>query len=445
MPIALDPPNAVDSHQHQHHDHSHPSDVTMIATTQSQSQWLFTEDELLLAPSIVDGGLSSEKERENRGKGVNFILQAGIMLKLPQITLATASVFLHRFYMRHSMVDSPTKGPGFHYYSMAATCLFLATKVEENCRKMKELVIACVRVAQKDPYKLVDEQDKEYWRWRDNILHSEDVLLEALCFDLSLEAPYKTLFDLLLQFHVESSKKLRNSAWAFVNDSCLTQLCLLFSSRTIAASAFYAAAKYTQTAFPDDGIGRPWWHAIGIDIGEIRKACNYMAEMYENVPTKPGRDGLVYEKTPNIHELDDQTRIRSTRSEDHNGANESLDSTEAGRGSKRERDEEAEENKDNLAAVVDPAGSNPVHNGTAEASPFKKRKIKEESPVNGNDTSAPDTQTRPAAPANATTNGKTSPQPSSTKQEAQPVVKASTGNLAKENDEEVSEEGEVES
>ena len=91
-----------------------PSELLMVA----ESQWLFTEAELLLAPSIIDGKLSPEKERENRSKGVNFILQAGIMLKLPQITLATASVFLHRFYMRHSMIDVPGRMPVFHYYSM---------------------------------------------------------------------------------------------------------------------------------------------------------------------------------------------------------------------------------------------------------------------------------------------------------------------------------------
>jgi protein BUR2 len=87
-----------------------PSEVLMIA----ESQWLFTEDELLRTPSIIDG-LSPDKERENRGKGVNFILQVGIMLKLPQITLATASVFLHRFYMRHSMKGEANQ-QGFHHY-----------------------------------------------------------------------------------------------------------------------------------------------------------------------------------------------------------------------------------------------------------------------------------------------------------------------------------------
>jgi Cyclin, N-terminal domain len=67
------------------------------------------------------------QEQSNRSKGVNFITQVGMLLKLPQLTLATASVYLHRFFMRHFMVDLPN-WPGLHHYAIAATALFLATK-----------------------------------------------------------------------------------------------------------------------------------------------------------------------------------------------------------------------------------------------------------------------------------------------------------------------------
>jgi protein BUR2 len=96
----------------------------------TESQWLFTEDDLEQTPSVL-AGLSPAQERQNRAKGINFIIQTGIMLKLPQITLSTASVYLHRFFMRHTMIaDKSMPGrPHHHYYSVAAACLFLATKV----------------------------------------------------------------------------------------------------------------------------------------------------------------------------------------------------------------------------------------------------------------------------------------------------------------------------
>jgi hypothetical protein len=82
----------------------------------SESQWIFTEEELLRTPSALDG-ISPESEREQRGKGCNFILQMGIQLKLPQLTLATASVFLHRFYMQNSLKKH-------HYYVCLSDGLF---------------------------------------------------------------------------------------------------------------------------------------------------------------------------------------------------------------------------------------------------------------------------------------------------------------------------------
>ena len=87
------------------------------AVAEAEKQWIFTEDELLRTPSLVDG-MSVEEERALRKKGVNFILQVGYMLKLPQTTLFTASVFLNRFIMRHSLVPKPGYKPLHHFVSL---------------------------------------------------------------------------------------------------------------------------------------------------------------------------------------------------------------------------------------------------------------------------------------------------------------------------------------
>ena len=156
---------------------------------------------------------------------------------------------------------------------------------------MKELVVACVRVALKDPNKLVDEQTKDFWKWRDTILYSEDVLLESLCFDLSMEPPYKTMYDMLRYYGVEHNKRLRNAAWAFLSDSCLTQLCLLFTSRTIAAASLYAGARLVGLELPEED-GKPWWEVQYVKLREIRRACNLMADVYEESPSKDGETSI---------------------------------------------------------------------------------------------------------------------------------------------------------
>ncbi|KAH8423898.1 putative cyclin [Aspergillus melleus] len=292
---------------------SHPSDKRRPIPAPSnpvlleiQSQWLFTDEELARTPSQLDG-MKLEAENTSRSKGVNFITQVGIMLKLPQLTLATAAVYLHRFFMRFSMVDLPQR-PGMHPYPIAATSLFLATKVEENVRRMRELVVACCRVAQKQPNLVVDEQSKEFWRWRDTILHHEDMVLEAICFDLQLEQPYRILYDFICFFGVNENKPLRNAAWAFVNDSMFTVLCLQFPARIIAAAALYAAARHCDVGFPDDDSDRPWWEQIDVDLTQVRRACTRMAQLYENNAMQ--KHSQYYPTTPIISdEGTEKTRI----------------------------------------------------------------------------------------------------------------------------------------
>ncbi|CRG92491.1 hypothetical protein PISL3812_09552 [Talaromyces islandicus] len=247
----------------------------------AQKQWYFTDEELLRTPSLLDG-MSMETEHVQRSKGVNFIMQVGIMLKLPQLTLTTAAVFMHRFFVRYSMVDQPPRRPGMHPYSVAAGCLFLASKVDENCRKIREVVIACCRVAQKNPDLVVDEQSKEFWKWKDTLLAYEDLCLEALCFDLQLEQPHKVCYDFLIYFGKADHKHLRNAAWAFLNDSNFTVLCLQFYPRTIAAAALWAGARLCDVAFEDDEEGRPWWEQIDVNLADVRRAVSRMTQLYEN-------------------------------------------------------------------------------------------------------------------------------------------------------------------
>ncbi|PSK44184.1 hypothetical protein B9Z65_164 [Elsinoe australis] len=278
------PPTALDTQLHASQPalRQRPKSPNRVLA-EAEEQWIFEEDELSRTPSAQDG-MSLEKEKELRAKGINFIRQVGIMLKLPELTLSTAAIFFNRYLMRMSLVDRPGM-KALHHYTLGATCLFLATKVEESCRKMKDMVVACCRVAQKNPNLIIDEQSKDFWRWRDTILNNEDVLLETLCFDLTIEAPHKQLFEMLKYYQVEHNKALRNAAWAFVTDSNMTQLCLLCTSRTIAAAALYAGARLCSVRLPDTN-SKPWWEEQGVTLREMIKAANYMSQNYEHPPQK---------------------------------------------------------------------------------------------------------------------------------------------------------------
>ncbi|KAF2396181.1 cyclin-like protein [Trichodelitschia bisporula] len=284
-----------------------PNDVL----AEAEKQWLFSEDELLRVPSIVDG-MTAEEERQLRSKGMHFITQVGIMLKIPQTTLSTAAVLFNRFLMRYSLVPKDGHKP-LHHYQVAATTIFLATKAEEHCRKLRDLVIACCRVAQKNPSLQVDEQTKDFWRWRDTILLNEDVLLELLCFDLTIDSPYKLLYDMIKLHNVHHHKKLRDAAWGFLNDAATTQLCLLQPARVIAAAALYAGAKSTGEVFADDELGRPWWAAHKLSLVDIKRACNYMADNFEASAQRPGTDSIYVGLRTPLHSDDSPAKMTLRR------------------------------------------------------------------------------------------------------------------------------------
>lgn len=81
---------------------------------EAEAQWLFTEEELDHTPSIR-AGMTAEEELDRRARGVIFIKEVGMMLKLPEVTLSVAALFFHRYLMRNSLKGS-NGAKGIHHY-----------------------------------------------------------------------------------------------------------------------------------------------------------------------------------------------------------------------------------------------------------------------------------------------------------------------------------------
>ncbi|KAI3331945.1 cyclin-like protein [Xylariaceae sp. AK1471] len=362
-----------------------PSPPTPKTPLTMANQWFFTQEEILSSPSILDG-LPPAEERLRRAKGVNFIYQAGILLELPQITLYVAGVFFHRFYMRRSMVEEKQ---GIHHYNIAATALFLANKTEENCRKTKDIIIAVAKVAQKNPKLIVDEQSKEYWRWRDSILMYEEVMLECLTFDVMIDNPHFKLYEFLGQVGLIHNKNLRHAAWAFCNDSCLTVLPLLMEARDIAIASIFFSSAFTGERVEDQN-GEPWWKALGANEGNCVKAIEVLKEFYIENPLRKSEN--PYSGSPNFS-LENTRR----RGEDPNSSNNASPGTDRATQSPKARvngmDEDAAQHEIDTAAAESASQAAPgdsdavlkeaannlnVHqstNGDGLASPSKRKGV----------------------------------------------------------------------
>ncbi|KAK7204494.1 cyclin [Myxozyma melibiosi] len=244
-----------------------------------QNNWIFTSQELHHSPSLRDG-IDYMSEIVLRAKGCAFIYQVSAQLRLPPPVVYTATTMLHRFYMRFSLKR-------YHHYDIAATCIFLATKVEEHTRKLKDIVIACCRAALKKVDLYIDEQNKEFWRWRDTILFDEELLLEALCFDLVLENPYTVLAGFARRFvpNEQHRSPLIKAAWGFLTDSAKTTAALRYPPKVLAAAALFYASHVTKLdLFPDPAVSRAaplrdWWSDVPVSSEHMRHVCKILVDM----------------------------------------------------------------------------------------------------------------------------------------------------------------------
>ncbi|EGG02121.1 uncharacterized protein MELLADRAFT_27456, partial [Melampsora larici-populina 98AG31] len=200
-------------------------------------QWIWSLQSLKHTPSQKQG-MSWQTESHERSRAVYWMVQAAISLALPQIIIATAATYLHRFYMRKSLQKYPTK-------EISATAFFLATKVEEVPRKLEYVVKEYLKLGTDSQSENSNgsEDPKDFERLKHHILYYEDILLRTLCFDLAVDHPYLPLIHTVKDFHVKS-RSMAQSAWSFVNDSLMTTLCITTNPSVVAAAAFLIALSH---------------------------------------------------------------------------------------------------------------------------------------------------------------------------------------------------------
>ncbi|KAF7363419.1 Cyclin pch1 [Mycena sanguinolenta] len=191
------------------------------------NQWLFPLSALHATPC----NWPIEKELYDRARGIEFLFRLGSSLVLPTSAIMTAATWFHRFYMRFSMED-------YHRQDVAASCIFLATKTEECGRKLRDVARICqVKILSRE----VPADSKEVEQCQTSILLTEEVLLEALCFDYVVESPHSKLVD-LFDAHDEDAK-VQECAWSFAHDSYRTILCLIYPPQIIATACYVLAQR----------------------------------------------------------------------------------------------------------------------------------------------------------------------------------------------------------
>ncbi|KAJ8493607.1 hypothetical protein OPV22_015328 [Ensete ventricosum] len=235
-----------------------------------RSSWYFSKEEIEEnSPSRKDG-IDSRKESQLRMLYCSFLRDIGIRLGLPQVTIATAIMYCHRFYLHQSHVKN-------EWQTVATVCMFLASKVEETpCGLDKIVVVAYETVYKRDPTATRKIRQKDtFEKQKALILIGERLLLSTIRFDFTVLHPYKPLLDALKKLGI-TQKEVRQVAWNYVNDWLWTSLCLQYKPHYIAAGSLFLAAKLHNLKLPSERRGYVWWHEFDVNPQQLEVVIQQM-------------------------------------------------------------------------------------------------------------------------------------------------------------------------
>mmetsp|Transcript_10620 Transcript_10620/g.10263 ORF Transcript_10620/g.10263 Transcript_10620/m.10263 type:complete len:247 (-) Transcript_10620:385-1125(-) len=199
-------------------------------------EWIFSLDQLQDTPSRRDGILT-DQEALYREKIAWFIEELGKDIKCDRLVVSTGLVLFHRFYCFQSFKQH-------NRFVIAVACLFLASKVEECPKKLRDIIHAYFTLRVK--YNGHPPTELEVVEFPNRILLSERLVLQTLCFDLQIIHPYKLALDKIkdkLKVYIPSDlrQSFHQNAVNFMNDSYRTTLCLQYTPSQIASSAIFLA------------------------------------------------------------------------------------------------------------------------------------------------------------------------------------------------------------
>ncbi|XP_008812657.1 cyclin-L1-1 isoform X2 [Phoenix dactylifera] len=229
-----------------------------------------TDEQLQNSPSRKDG-IDEATETTIRIYGCDLIQESGILLRLPQAVMATGQVLFHRFYCKKSFARFSVK-------RVAASCVWLASKLEESPRKAKHVLIVFHRMEcrrENLPIEHLDVFSKKYSDLKNDLIRTERHLLKEMGFICHVEHPHKFISNYLAT--LGTPPELRQEAWNLANDSLRTTLCVRFKSEVVACGVVYAAARRFQVPLPENP---PWWLVFDADQAGIEEVCRVLAHLY---------------------------------------------------------------------------------------------------------------------------------------------------------------------
>ncbi|XP_029450482.1 cyclin-T1 [Rhinatrema bivittatum] len=220
------------------------------------SRWYFSREQLAKSPSHR-AGLDPDKELSYRQQAANLLQDMGQRLNVSQLTINTAIVYMHRFYMVQSFTQ-------FHRNIVAPAALFLAAKVEEQPRKLEHVIKvahACLNPLDPPP----DTRREAYLQQAQDLVILESIILQTLGFEITIDHPHTHVVKCTQL--VRASKDLAQTSYFMATNSLhLTTFSLQYTPPVVACVCIHLACKWSNWEIPVSTDGKPWWEYVDVTV-----------------------------------------------------------------------------------------------------------------------------------------------------------------------------------
>ncbi|ORY35616.1 cyclin-dependent protein kinase regulator [Naematelia encephala] len=269
---------------------------------------LATLAQITSTPSSRDG-IPPEVEDDLRVAGCMMIQEAGIMLKLPQSTMATAQVIFHRFYYVSSMAS-------FGINDISVSALYLSSKLNETPIRLRDLINTYIfltarirhllkqpaddlfqimnvagpsrfgsngkgKEKERDPvwngfsFEVPGFHDEVFWDWKDVIVASEMQILKRLGFNMQVDLPYSHVINYLKILDLVFEEGIAQSCWSILNDALLTPLYAIHPPHVLACASILLTTRLHRIPLPAE-----WYILFDTDSDELWSCCGTIMTLW---------------------------------------------------------------------------------------------------------------------------------------------------------------------
>ncbi|XP_054651721.1 cyclin-T1 isoform X2 [Dunckerocampus dactyliophorus] len=244
------------------------------------NKWYYTRQQIDNNPSRR-AGLDPDKELSYRQQAANLLQDMGQRLNVSQLTINTAIVYMHRFYM----VQSFTR---FHRNVIAPAALFLAAKVEEQPRKLEHVIKvahACLNPQEPSP----DVRSDAYLQQAQDLVILESIILQTLAFEITIDHPHTHVVKCTQLVRVSASKDLAQTSYFMATNSLhLTTFCLQYSPPVVACVCIHLACKWSNWEIPVSTDGKHWWEYVDptVTLKLLDELTHEFLQILEKTPSR---------------------------------------------------------------------------------------------------------------------------------------------------------------